>query len=287
MTRWLAFIVLVSLAFDAVIAIAASCSISASSIIFGVYDAATNSNSVGTVTVNCSDGVIYDIRLNAGTAMGAIVTRRNMTGKSSDLLGYRLFSDASRTINWGDNSGTGEVTGTGTHIDQRFNIFAQIPRDQHVAPGSFNDKIIATLSGRFNTRTAQISVIGVAQPACAITARPLEFGIYSGTQVNAATTISVTCTPDTAYVIGLGPGLSPRASVPERNMLGPQSAVLSYELFSNSTHTSNWGHKVGSDTLTGHGTGATKSIPVYGHIPGGQTTRPGNFVDTITATITY
>jgi spore coat protein U-like protein len=39
-----------------------------------------------------------------------------------NTLGYQLFSDAARTINWGNSSGTNWVSGTGTGSTQRFGL---------------------------------------------------------------------------------------------------------------------------------------------------------------------
>ena len=62
---------------------------------------------------------------------------------------------------------------------------------------------------------------------------------------------------------------------------------MGYRLFSNSGRTTNWGNTVGTDTVAGTGSGAVQSLTVYGQIPAGQYLRPGNYADTITATITY
>jgi spore coat protein U-like protein len=70
-------------------------------------------------------------------------------------------------------------------------------------------------------------------------------------------------------------------------MTGPAPALLSYSLFSNSVHTTNWGNTVGTDTVAGTGTGSVQSLTVYGQVPAGQFTKPGSYADTITATVTY
>jgi len=65
------------------------------------------------------------------------------------------------------------------------------------------------------------------------------------------------------------------------------TSVLKYALYSNSARTTNWGNTVGTDTVSWTGTGSTQSLTVYGQIPGGQSPKPGSYLDTITATITY
>jgi spore coat protein U-like protein len=63
--------------------------------------------------------------------------------------------------------------------------------------------------------------------------------------------------------------------------------LLGYKLFSNSGRATNWGNTVGTDTVTGTGTGNSQSLTVYGQVHAGQYFKPGSYTDTITATITY
>ena len=70
-------------------------------------------------------------------------------------------------------------------------------------------------------------------------------------------------------------------------MTGPASALLGYKLFRDSGRTLNWGNTVGTDTVSGTGNGIAQLLTVYGQVPAGQFPRPGNYADTITATITY
>ena len=65
------------------------------------------------------------------------------------------------------------------------------------------------------------------------------------------------------------------------------SSTLNYMLTQDSSHATNWGQTVASDTVPGTGTGVLQTIPVYGLIPAGQNAATGAFADTVTATITY
>ncbi len=53
----------------------------------------------------CSNALAYNIGLNAGTATGATVTNRKMTGPGRERLTYRLCRNSSRTQNWGNTVG--------------------------------------------------------------------------------------------------------------------------------------------------------------------------------------
>ena len=54
------------------------------------------------MTVTCTNTTTFNIGLNAGTATGATVTTRKMTGPASATLNYKLFRDSARTQNWGN-----------------------------------------------------------------------------------------------------------------------------------------------------------------------------------------
>jgi spore coat protein U-like protein len=60
-----------------------------------------------------------------------------------------------------------------------------------------------------------------------------------------------------------------------------------YALFRDAARTLNWGNTIGSNTVSGIGTGSAQSLPVFGRVPPSQTAAPGGYVDTIIATITF
>jgi spore coat protein U-like protein len=286
MIRRLALVALVLLACGAKFAAAANCTISATNIVFGNYTA-SKVDVTGTLTVHRNPNASYNIGLNAGTSAGAGVNNRSMTGSST--LSYALYSDAGRSTNWGDTSGTGWVSGTGNGSDQIINVYGEIPANQYPTPGTnYSDLITATISGaNFSTVTSTFTVSAIVLSACSLSATDLAFGIYSGTQIDSTSVISITCTNTTTYNVGLNAGTATGATVTTRRMTGPGTAQLNYKLFSNSARTINWGNTVATDTLAGAGSGATQSLTVYGRLPAGQYVQPGTYADTIVATVTY
>src|SRR5271166_4240704 len=68
------------------------------------------------------------------------------------------------------------------------------------------------------TATTTFQVTATVQATCLISANSLAFGTYTGAQVQASTTISVTCTSTTPYNVGLDPGTATGASVSARKM---------------------------------------------------------------------
>src|SRR3954463_11511373 len=110
MTRQCIIGVLLLVASVATPAAAASCSAYASSLVFGNYSG-SQIDVTGTITVTCTSGTTFHIGLNAGNTPGATITNRLMFGGQGgqNTLEYQLFSNAARTINWGNSSGTNWV----------------------------------------------------------------------------------------------------------------------------------------------------------------------------------
>jgi spore coat protein U-like protein len=263
------------------------CTAYASSLAFGNYNPGTAGSVTATITVTCAKGLAYHIALNAGMASSATVTTRKMTGANSATLAYSLFSDAARTINWGNSTGTNWVTGTGANSPQTYTIYARLPAGESVAPGTFTDTITASITSSAPSTTAQFSVTATVQPSCLISTTALNFGVYARALVNATSTVTVTCTNSTTFNVGLNAGVGSAATVTSRKITSPASATLKYSLFRNSARTQNWGNTVGTDTVAGTGNGAAQSITAYGQMAAGQSGNPAVYTDTITATVTY
>ena len=205
------------------------------------------------------------------------------------MLGYQLFSDAGYTSNWGNTSGTGWVTGTGTGSNQTLTVYAQLPANEYAPTGNYNDPTVnvsVTGSG-VTTGTSHFNVKTTVQKACNITAIPWLSAVTCSRLSTPRRPSPSDCTNTTTYNVGLNAGTATGATVTNRSMIGPAGALMGYRLFSNSGRTTNWGNTVGTDTVAGTGSGAVQSLTVYGQIPAGQYLRPGNYADTITATITY
>jgi len=270
------------------VAFAAACTVASTNINFGTFSG-TTIDITGTITVKCPTGDAYQVAIDAGTGTGATITTRAMTGPSSAQLGYQLFSDAAHTLNWGNSSGTGWVTGTGTNQNQTLTVYAQLPSNEFAPAGNYTDATVnASVSGTgLTTATTHFNVKASVQKACNIGASSLNFGAYSQAQINASSTISITCTNTTTYTVGLDAGTATGATVTSRKMTGPSGAVLTYKLFRDSARTLNWGNTAGTDTVAGTGNGAVQSLTVYGQVGVAQNVRAGTYTDTITATITY
>jgi spore coat protein U-like protein len=125
----------------------ANCTIGTANLSFGNYTGASL-NATSTITVNCTNLAPYNVGLDPGTATGATVTTRKMkiTSPGTALLAYNLFSNPGYSINWGNTVGIDTVGGTGTGTAQVLHVYGQIPAGQFVAPGTYTDTIVATLT---------------------------------------------------------------------------------------------------------------------------------------------
>lgn len=121
-----------------------ACSITATALNFGNYSGALL-DSTATLSVQCTSTTTYTVGLDAGTASGATVTSRMMTGPNSALMDYSLFSNSGYSVNWGNSSGSW-VSGTGTGLVQNLTVYGQISAKQSLPPGTYTDTVIATVS---------------------------------------------------------------------------------------------------------------------------------------------
>jgi len=137
------------------------------------------------------------------------------------------------------------------------------------------------------TTSAAFTVTATVQTTCSIAANNLNFGGYTGVQLDSTTTLTATCSNGVPYTVGLNAGVSTGATVTTRKMKGPGSDLLAYSLFRDAARTLNWGVTVGADTVAGTGTGTAQTLTVFGRIPASQFVGPGAYADTITATLTF
>jgi len=132
--------------------ITVNCLISAAQLDFGQYHPLTTNNTTplngqSEITVTCTNTGNFILGLDAGQFNGATTSTRRMTGPSNAFLNYSLFSDAARTLNWGNNNGVDTVSGIGTGGPEILIVYGQVPAGQTSAvPGGYIDTITATIT---------------------------------------------------------------------------------------------------------------------------------------------
>lgn len=149
-------------AFGALEAQAHTCTVAATPLVFGAYSSPNGPrvDSSATVQVLCTPtylllacSVTYTMTISSGT-VGTPGARQMANG--AGRLRYDLYSDAGRTVPWGDGGGggagaTGNITsgllglicapGTRTHT-----VFGRIPAAQNVPAGAYQDQVILTIT---------------------------------------------------------------------------------------------------------------------------------------------
>ncbi|MDQ0040197.1 Csu type fimbrial protein [Variovorax boronicumulans] len=158
------------------------------------------------------------------------------------------------------------------------------------------------LAGLLGTHDAHAACTGVGLFSCSATVTvplPLAFGNYdpsSLTPKDNTTAINVVGTVTglgilvtLSYSIGLSAGTG--GSIANRQLTGPGSTPLLYNLYTTNARTAVWGAGTVTDSYSALASVGGNSVPrsytVYGRIPIGQYVAPGSYSNTITVTVTY
>ncbi|MDR5800302.1 spore coat U domain-containing protein [Caballeronia sp. LZ001] len=141
------------------------------------------------------------------------------------------------------------------------------------------------------TRTTTFTVSLTLQNDCQIAANPLNFG-NSGViaaNIDQTTTLSVTCSNGASYNVGLDAGSVSGSTVPNRLLAstGTPLPTVAYQLYRDAARTLVWGQTVGTDTVSGTGTGAAQTVTVYGRVAPQTTPAAGTYSSVVTATVTF
>ncbi|GAB3394954.1 Csu type fimbrial protein [Azotobacter armeniacus] len=130
-----------------------TCSITTTALAFGIYDFVTANNTVdldeeGAVEIICTLDAPVTITLGQGlTPAGgstAAAPIRQMNNGTGGLLTYHLYSNAARTLIWGDDA-TVDVEAVGTGVADEHIVYGQIPAGQNVPSGAYVDTVVATV----------------------------------------------------------------------------------------------------------------------------------------------
>ncbi len=127
--------------------------------------------------------------------------------------------------------------------------------------------------------------------SCLVSADPLDFGsvdgIASGANIDATTTIRVSCSQATAYAVRLIPSNNDtNGSSAMAGQTPGNTSTVPYRLYSDPGHSVPWGSLAGND-VEGTGNGTAQSLTVYGRVPGLPNVRPDAYKDTVTVNVVY
>ncbi len=138
----------VTTSFNAKIAIVAACTMTTpADIDFGSTGLITaNIDQTTTMNVTCTNTTPYNVGLDKGTN-GASVTARLMKHTTlAATIPYSLYTNSTRTSNWGTTIGTDTVAGTGSGTAQTLTIYGRVAPQAAPNPGSYTDAVTVTLT---------------------------------------------------------------------------------------------------------------------------------------------
>ena len=141
-----------------------------------------------------------------------------------------------------------------------------------------------------NTLSVTATVGGWANCTFGSTAN-LVFPNYSSLNSNSDNTtgtVTVTCTPNLAFDIGIDKGQGAGATESHR-LLTKQGGnkQLKYGLFQDAGHQHTYGTVIGQNTLHQIARGSTEVIMIYGEIPSNQVVELGTYLDRVTIFVTF
>ncbi|HHT8994860.1 TPA: spore coat U domain-containing protein [Burkholderia cenocepacia] len=298
---------------------AESCTATASTVSFGSVSPISRAAvaATGTVNVTCTwTAVTLTPNVLVCLNLGGTSPRSLVNG--SNAMQYDLYLDATHSVAWGSiYSGTTPASVTlvkpalGTSASATVTIYGQITANQPTVPTTGNST--TTYSQTFGGNTTSINtgfyLLGaptcpsLTSPSgtfpftvtanvvnnCNITATNVSFGTASvlSNTLSATGAITAQCTNGDAWKIALNGGSSGNVAARQMQRSGG-GGVINYGLYTDAGHSTLWGDgTAGSSTATGVGTGTSQVVTVYGAVPAQSTPAPGNYSDTITATISF
>lgn len=295
---------------------ATTCTASLSDLNFGSVDPFSgNVDVTGTVTYGCTKPVaelltllvLICINIGDGSQGDGTLSPRRMNDGSGNYLNFNLYSDIARTVIWGHSSHAFpavEVTDTfgllaTTSIGGTRQIYGRIPAGQTtLVPGSYTnlfsgvhasvewaDGLLLPSTCSQGSTNFSFSTLATVQSQCSVSASNLDFGTQGTltSNIDATSNVSVTCTNNTPYQVGLNDGQHFSATRRMQSLLN----YVSYDLYRDAGRSLRWGDALSVDTQAGTGTGAAQSLTVYGRVPSQSSQPVGVYSDTITVTVTY
>ena len=153
--------------------------------------------------------------------------------------------------------------------------------------------IAATSAFAATTTTTTFQVTANVAAQCNVSAANLAFGVVDplGGNVDQFTTVTVKCTKNSAYTVGLNAGATAGATIAQR-LMANGADTMQYNLYTDAGRTTIWGNSAAAPAWvagTGAGLGTAQVLNVYGRVPSGQTNLAvGSYTETaVTVTVTY
>jgi spore coat protein U-like protein len=106
--------------------------------------------------------------------------------------------------------------------------------------------------------------------------------------VRTTSTLTTRCSLNTPYRVTFSAGTTPGNSISARRMIGgPSNELVTYQISNTLDGPSLGDGSGGTLTIDGTGNGATQTQTVYGLVPPQSTPTPGDYKDTVVATVSF
>jgi spore coat protein U-like protein len=298
---------------------AQSCTFTMTDLDWGSIDlgSASHFDLTGTFTASCTGLSLLTVRVCPSIAAGSGGADASGNPRyllqGSQQLSYNLFTDPARTTVWGSRFwaaspgpptvdvplnllGSGSVSRTvyarvfsgqaGLPTGTYFTSFAG---GESLAAYAYNLAGSCAAIGNTNATQFDFTASATRLGSCTVVASDLNFGSHAmlDADVDAATTISVNCTPDLSYSVGLNGGTQGATDPEQRQMANPSGTeFVTYGLYKDATHLQPWGSS-GSALSSGVGSGSDQLLTAYGRVPTQATPSPDTYNDTVVVTVNY
>jgi spore coat protein U-like protein len=298
---------------------AQSCNFSIAPLIFSSMNLAANTTFTSTTTFQASctgtPNTIVRTCPNIDVGSGGSTTgspRFLLNGATQ--LNFNLYQDGGYASVWGSNlwgfagsypSPTVDVqlNGSGTGSASQ-TIYGQVWAGQQTLPaGTYSSTFAGTQAqvgyaystvgtcatiGNSLASNAPFTVTATNSTICSVSVATLNFGTTGvlRSNVDATTTVSVTCTNQAPYTVALDGGQS-GATDPTQRKMTHGGVSVTYGLYQDSSRTNPWGDSTGVNMAAGTGSGLSQSLTIYGRVPPQTTPAPGTYSDTVVLTLSY
>lgn len=133
-----------------------SCSLSASNLNFGIIGPNLTIDATASLTVNCPQGLAYDISIDAGQHYDSERLLRTMLGPDGTQVRYAIYRSANASGQWGDSdfartyrSGT-SVAGVGSGDVQTLTVYGRVSPSGNAGvnfpAGDYSDQLVVTVN---------------------------------------------------------------------------------------------------------------------------------------------
>lgn len=137
--------------------------------------------------------------------------------------------------------------------------------------------------------TNEMPVSVTVYSGCSLKTRPLMFVLpanVSNSPLDATTTITVKCTPNTNFSVDIDNGLHNNGIV-RRMHSAELDAYVSYDVYRDAPRTNVWGTGQLKNVTGNSGTGAPLDLSIFGRIPQPKNIKAGDYRDTLIVTLNF